>query len=249
MSHFLWIKFNWHHLPDNYFDAYVSQESFIDNLAENLDLSFSNIVTILFRSGHTVGFLPHIKTDENSCYCLTYTTKILVCSLLWVSGATSPDLSAVTALLIQHVSNPYPDHIGANRYSIRYLKVTKHQGIKFSSQSDVDLSARLHFLVIPSNLLPLTDANWGGNDQSAPDPNHPQELLYFKTRSLSGFIILHNCPIHWISKRQKVTARSLAGIERYCTDKCVKALLRLHNILDSMVVKYMHIPSYSPIKV
>ena len=52
-----------------------------------------------------------------------------------------------------------------------------------------------------------------GQDQSIPDPNKSQELIPFVTRSMSDFVIIKNGPIHWVSKRQKVTARSSAEAE------------------------------------
>ena len=175
--------------------------------------------------------------------------KTLVGSLLWLSGATRPDLATITSILSKHTCNPSPGHIRAAKYAIKYVKGTKNRGIKFSSSQNSAMSAHLKFPVNPSKLLPLTDANWGGQDQSLPDPSNPQELLSFTTRSLSGFIIFHNGPIHWVSKRQKVTARSSAEAEIYATDECVKALLRLQHILDDLDIKRIYIPSGKPIHV
>ena len=89
----------------------------------------------------------------------------------------------------------------------------------------------------------------GGQDQSIPDPNKPQELLPFVTRSMSGFIIIQNGPIHWVSKRQKVTARSSAEAEIYATDECVKELLRLQHIINDMNTAHIYTPNKEPIQV
>ena len=53
--------------------------------------------------------------------------------------------------------------------------------------------------VSPHKILPFSDANWGGQDQSHPDPNHPEEVSRFSTRSMSGFLIYDNGPLHWVS--------------------------------------------------
>lgn len=81
----------------------------------------------------------------------------------------------------------------------------------------------------------LTDANWGPQDQSIPTKkNPPKELPLFHSRSISGFVIWFNGPLHWISKRQTITARSSAEAEIYATDECTKALQQLIFIIDGL---------------
>ena len=60
--------------------------------------------------------------------------RVLVGSLLWISGSTRPDLATVTSLPIQHASNPSPGHLWAEKYAIKYLKGTKDRGITFLSK-------------------------------------------------------------------------------------------------------------------
>ena len=66
---------------------------------------------------------------------------------------------------------------------------------------------------------------------------------------MSGFIIIQNGPIHWVSKRQKVTARSSAEAEIYATDECVKELLRLQHIINDMNTSHIYTPNKEPIQV
>ena len=98
------------------------------------------------------------------------------------------------------------------------------------------MSVYLHFPSQSNKFLPLCDVNWGAQDQSVPDPSSPLEPLLFANISLSGFIIFFNGQLHWISKQQRITARSSVEVEIYATDKCVKNVLRLkHLIMDSDV--------------
>ena len=55
--------------------------------------------------------------------------------------------------------------------------------------------------------------------------------------------------MHWVSKRQKVKARSLAEAEIYATDEYFRDLLRLQHILDDMDVKRLYILCDSPINI
>ena len=43
-----------------------------------------------------------------------------------------------------------------------------------------------------------------------------------------------NGPIHWVSKRQTITARSTAEAEIYATDECTKFILHLRHILEEL---------------
>jgi hypothetical protein len=50
-------------------------------------------------------------------------------------------------------------------------------------------------------------------------------------------------PLHWLSKRQSVTAGSTAEAEIYATDKCVKFLLERVQLLDFLGVKETFMPA------
>ena len=76
-------------------------------------------------------------------------------------------------------------------------------------------------------------------DQSIPKEGKTYRgLELFKTRSIGGHIIVLHGPLHWSSKRQKITARSLAEAEIYATDECVKDLIYLRNILLDLDLKH-----------
>ena len=152
-------------------------------------------------------------------------------------------------MLSQHTRHATIQHIKAAKYVIRYIKGTINRGISFSSKSNTAMSAFLKFPVNPNQLLPLCDANWGSQDQSIPDPNHTIELQPFINRSMSGFLILHNGPLHWISKRQTITARSSAEAEIYATDECVKGLMRIKHIIEDMKCSQIYAPSRKPIRI
>jgi len=69
----------------------------------------------------------------------------------------------------------------------------------------------------------MSDANWGPQDAS--QNRQKMELPLFVSRSMSAFFIDLLGPLHWLSKRQNVTAGSSAEAEIYATDECVKFIL------------------------
>jgi hypothetical protein len=64
---------------------------------------------------------------------------------------------------------------------------------------------------------------------------------------MSAFYIDLFGPLHWLSKRQPVTAGSSAEAEIYTTDECIKFLLELVQILDFLGIRHIFMPSVNGI--
>ena len=247
VTHFLGIKFKWVEQPNGHLTVHLSQQAFAEQLITNNNLNDANPTKTPYRSGHPVDSVPHSKLSTNERQRLSTELKSITGSLLWLSQSTRPDLATIVSMLAKHQSNPSYGHIRAARHVIRYLKGTVDRGITFTSNRLHDLQAFVNFPLPHNTLLPFTDANWGGQDQGH-NRSSITELERFKTRSMSGFLIMFNGPIHWTSRRQKVTARSSAEAEIYATDECVKELLRLKHTFTDMNIHEIYMPG-SPIKV
>ena len=141
-------------------------------------------------------------------------------------------------MLSKYLANPSQGHIDHCRHVLRYLKGTKNLGISFSTSSNATLSAFIHSPVEES-IVSLADANWDAQDQSTKRLKTETLLPLFKTRSLSGHLV----PIHWVSKRQTITARSTAEAEIYATDECTKNVLHLRHLLQDMNLSRTFAPS------
>jgi hypothetical protein len=94
-------------------------------------------------------------------------------------------------------------------------------------------------------LLPMSDANWGPQD--ATKTTVKAELPLFISRSMSAFYVDLFGPLHWISKRQTVTAGSSAEAEIYATSECVKFIIELSQTFDSIGVRDIFMPSTTTI--
>jgi hypothetical protein len=152
--------------------------------------------------------------------------------LTWLAMSTRPDIATITNILAKYTTKCTKEHIKQVKRVIRYLKGTKTLGIQFTSKQQSKVESHIKFPI--DNITSLCDANWGPQDQSRPLPNETREVELFKSRSLSGFLIYLNGPLHWVSKRQTITARSTAEAEIYATDECTKCLLHLHQIVDGL---------------
>jgi len=237
VTHFLGIRFQWRTTPDDHIHVHLSQEAFAQNLVAQAGLHTLSATTnpSPYRSGCPVDSLPrqHLPPEERSK--LETKLRSYVGSLLWLSQATRPDLATITNILAKYQNRPTKRVLESAKYVIKYIKGTQDHGITFSSDANTFITSALHFPLQetqPNEVIGITDANWGPQDQSVPHANSsPIELDKFKTRSISGHIIQFHGPLHWSSRRQRITARSSAESEIYATDECVKNLMYLKNII------------------
>jgi hypothetical protein len=64
---------------------------------------------------------------------------------------------------------------------------------------------------------------------------------------MSAFFVDLLGPLHWLSKRQTVTATSSAEAEIYATNECVKFLQELVQILDFLGFRETFMPGITTI--
>jgi hypothetical protein len=235
IGYFLGINFTCTRHSDNNVTIHLGQEAFIENLCQlsGLDNPHVSPVHTPYRSGCPVDSIPIPDTPLPGQAKRTHTMQVLLGCLTWLSISTRPDIATITNLLAQFTTTATPSHINHVKRIIKYLKSTKTLGITFHSNNNNNLESYVKFPV-PTGITSLCDANWGPQDQSQPRPNETHTVDIFKSFSLSGFLIYFGGPIHWVSKRQAITAHSSAEAEIYATDECTKCLLHLHQIVDGL---------------
>jgi hypothetical protein len=232
IGYFLGINFSCTQHNDGNVTIHLGQEAFVKNLCQIADLDDPHVnpVQSPYRSGCPVDTIP---TSNNPPHSLTHTMQVLLGCLTWLSISTRPDIATITNLLAQYTNKATTSHLAHVKRVIKYLKSTKTLGISFTSTNNTALESHVKFPV-PPGITSLCDANWGPQDQSKPQPNESRTVDLFKSRSLSGFLIYFGGPMHWVSKRQTITARSSAEAEIYATDECTKCLLQIHQIVDGL---------------
>ena len=248
VEYFLGIRFECTRDPTNKVSIHLSQEAFIDHLLaeHNLHHDIINSPTTPHRPGYPVDSIPLDDYDATTQAKITHTLQSLVGSLNWLAISTRPDIATITNLLAKYCKKATKGHITAAKRVLRYLKGTKTHGIVFAQDSTEAINAFIKFPLPAQTVNTMTDANWGPQDQSRPNPNKPSpDLDLFKSRSLSGFVIWFNGPVHWTSKRQKVTACSTAEAEIVATDEATKSLLYLRHLLTDLNLRENFMPSPS----
>ena len=235
ITHFLGIKFQCTKDTNGDVTVFMSQQADITSLITQNNLLDANSVRTPYRSGYPIDSIPHTHKSPHEQQKYNHTLQEHVGSLNWITSQTRPDIATVTNLLSQYNHNCSPGHIDSARYAIKYLKGTADRGIMFSSKHNQAIESYVKYPVEADKIVPLTDANWGPQDQSEPRPtDNPQYLDLFKSRSLAGYIIWLGGPLDWSAKRQSFTARSSCHAEIGAMDECTKTLLYIRNILDDL---------------
>lgn len=237
VSHFLGHKFQWQSYSINstpHLRLHLSQTAYADHLVETAKLSQSSKPVITpYRSGNPVDSIIAKSSTPQQKESIQDEIRQLVGSLNWLSQGTRPDLATITSMLAKYQNNPTQAHVNAAKYAIRYVKQTRHLGIHFDINFKPNLQSYVHFPIDP--LTAVTDANWGPQDLSNTPEHH--QIPLFKSRSISGHIIFLFGPLHWLSKRQSITARISTEAEIYATDECVRELTYIRKILTNLNLK------------
>ncbi len=243
VSHFLGIAFQSIRHADGHVSTHLSQEASIDSLLDQANLSGPDVAPVPtpYRTGYPVDKIPQLPLDAPTQARYNLKLQKITGSFQWLATSTRPDIATITNLLSQYNHKAQKGHLDAAKRVLRYLKGTKTLGISFHSRRNASLSSFIKFPLSSNTVTPFTDANWGPQDQSKPKPSDPP-LDLFKSRSISGFLIWLNGPIHWSSRRQTITARSTAESEIYATDECVKYLQHLYHILQEMSLHHKYMP-------
>ncbi|CAM8929570.1 unnamed protein product [Rhodiola kirilowii] len=133
----------------------------------------------------------------------------LVGRLLYLT-VTRPNLAHPVHILSQFMQHPTIDHLQAAHRVLRYIKAAPTQGIFYSAQSQLTLTA-------------YCDADWGA--------------CPLTRKSLSGYcVLLGSSLVSWKTKKQTRVARSTAESEyRSMTDACSE-LLWFTGLLSDMGV-------------
>ena len=240
IDYFLGIKFTYRDNEDGSLSVYLSQEAFIDNIVKQFKLDGAGVGTprTPYRSGYPVDKVPIDGFDAQLTPAKINLLQSMVGCLTWLSTSTRPDVATITNMLAKYTTKASQGHINAAKRVIKYLRGTRTLGISFHSKDTSHLQSFVKFPISDTKLSAFTDANWGPQDQSKPKAGQPlEELDLFKSRSISGYIIWYGGPVHWVSKRQSITARSSAEAEIYATDECVKYLQYLIHILEDLDLK------------
>jgi hypothetical protein len=154
-------------------ELWIHQESYIDTLLADYDMTNCNPVSMPMDPVHPFGrpgdSYPHVPD-------LTSAFQTMNGRLLFLSLFTRPDICYAVNRLTQFNANPEPCHYAAGKRLIRYLKGTKSLRLHYGGDGQTGLVA-------------YSDSDWAGE----PDRYSVSGYAWF----------FHGCLVSWGSKKQR----------------------------------------------
>lgn len=128
-----------------------------------------------------------IPKDENYVLNELFPYQQIIGCLMYLAVLTRPDIAFAVGFLSQFNNCFSKEHCSYVKRILRYLKLTKHYGLKFTADGK-------------SVIEGFVDADWGGNN--------------IDRRSYTGFCFtLSGCVISWEVRKQKTVALSSSEAE------------------------------------
>ena len=147
---------------------------------------------------------------------VSYPYPSVVGSLMYLVVATRPDMMQPVIQLARFMSNWGKPHIHAANKSLRFLKRTFNDGIKFTKPPSFNGKLKIQC---------FSDSDWAG----CPDTR----------RSTIGYIIIMcGGPIAWKSQLRKTLAHSSCEAEYMALSEIGREIIWLCNFLDEIGVEY-----------
>jgi hypothetical protein len=228
VSWFLGCKYKWEYLPDGRLTVSITQTAKTEDIIDDHGMTDCNPVGSPYQSGHTIdNSIPDDGTAVAEKPKLVKKFQSLVGGLLWVQRQSRPDISAVTHLLSWHTHKPSYGHYEAAKRVLAYLKGTLDRGIRFT-QGGSPVCVNVAF---PMEDGAYTDANWGPQDASHPNPGDIIDIE--DAQSLLGHVVTRmGGPICWGCMREKGTmSQSSCESEIYATNEGTKSVVTVRNLM------------------
>jgi hypothetical protein len=223
--------------PD--FSINLSQPQFIRDLLSRLNMkSLRAAQTPLVPN---VRLVPSTGEDDELMLTAPYNQyRSVVGSLLYLSGASRPDISFAAGLLSRFVSRPSKDHWMSLMHVLRYLATTIDDGITFHGGTTQTLVIEREYqsgirtigVIRPkselasesyrNNLVGYSDSDWMGDHDTR--------------RSTAAYVLyLNGGPISWKSKLNPlVTALSTTEAEMYALSKASCEVVAIQRLLEEL---------------
>ena len=192
----------------------LRQTKYINDILERFDMADCKGASVPLDPGSVFSYEDSPKTPEQKAMMeqLPYSRyRSLVGSLLYCAVATRPDISCAVSKISHVMSNPGPTHYTRAIYLLRYLKQTKHLGLKYTRNCGKNANV----------LTAYCDSDFAGCIDTR--------------RSTSGYVFqLNGGPVSWYSKLQATVALSTTEAEYMALSACACDAVFLRGLLQYM---------------
>lgn len=191
----------------------LSQSNYINNMLVKYKFDEANPRTTPLPPGIRISkFSPdenvaYVPSEENSQEFITR-YRSAIGALLYLSGATRPDIAFAVNALSRYSHDPQPHHWVLVNEIFRYLRFTKSRGLRLTPTSGgVDV---------------MVDADFGGDIDSGLSTSRV-------------FVFFMASPVLWKSKKQKYPVTATAHAEYYALDDALTESLYVKDVIEGVM--------------
>ena len=182
ITYFLGINFTTHCNKNGDVCITLTQTSFINHLAIVAGLGqYSTEPKSPCRSRLPVDSIRKSIHPDKEQQKATKIMQMLIGSLNWLAISTRPDIATITNMFAKYSATPNYTHNNRAKHIVKYLCGTSDYDITFTSKDNTEIEAFVKSPTQNNEIVALTDASWGVQDQSKTHPNKTQKLDLFKT--------------------------------------------------------------------
>ena len=183
---------------------------------------------------------PQTPEEEREMQTAPYNQyRSIVGSLMYLTGATRPDIAYAVNMLSRFVANPGKKHWHSLVHLLMYLNGTPGLGLRYTGCKDqgviLEQERRDQFRRSDDDKPnpSLMSESFGNNLVAYVDASHATDVDTRK--STTGWVTcLNGGPISWRTKRQATVATSTAESELYALDDCMKEVRWLQMLLGEL---------------
>jgi hypothetical protein len=222
----------------------VNQTGFVQDLLNRTGFNTEGVRTrvtpVLQGSKISKADCPTTPSEESEMRQEPYSQyRSIVGSLMYLTGATRPDIGYAVHRLSRFVQNPGKPHWHSLVHLLRYLAGTSDlgvhycgyidQGIVLQDEQKKGLHSKVDALPNPAllsesfknNLVSYADADWAADVDTR--------------KSTTGWVVyLNGGPIAWRAKGQSIVATSTAESELYALADCMKQVRAMQMLLKEL---------------
>jgi len=229
----------------------LDQSQYIDKMLSEFDMSDSKACTTPEECNQRLTRQDSPQTEAQQADMARKPYMELVGSLLYASVSTRPDIAHAVGVCTRFMNSPGEKHWQLAKRILRYLQGTKQHAITYQnndqamaqhhtqpasrSTSASDPTAALNAdedeyeVTVPAHvpaymsasLAVFSDSDWAGDHDDR--------------RSTSGCVVmLHGCPVVWLSKKQATVALSTAEAEYMAMSAAVQEVKWVHALLKEL---------------
>jgi hypothetical protein len=165
----------------------------------------------------------HLNDELVCCPIRLEKYQSIVGKLLYTIQCTRLDIAFITTQLSRYTRNPSQYHLDAALHVIRYLRTTKHLGLRYYTAKQPD--------IIRPILTADTDADYSNDKDSKSISGHLAQLINQPENDgevTKGNIIIFN------SSKQKCCTISTAESEYVAANKCARTVVWMRNLLNEI---------------